>query len=375
MAKYVARRLGLMLVALAGVTLISFLIAHAVPSDPIVSNLGQIASQRPEIVQAFKEKWGLDKPLYVQYLTFLGNLTRGDLGNSINSRRAITKDLKAFLPATIELSTVAVLFALAIGVPLGVVAAIRRESVIDHAGAPPVPHRRLAADLLARHGLPRHLLRDASLDGRPQPAGGPQIASPPLVTGFFTVDSLLAGDYGDVPDAVAHLILPGLVLASSIMGLVTRVTRASMLDVLGQDYVRTARAKGLRERATIARHALRNALIPTVTVLGLAYGGLLSGAVLTETIFAWPGLGRYAFQSAVTNDFPAIMGVTFVIGLMYTMVNFAVDLALRLARPADPVLLVATASAARAVTVADGTLGATGARRCREARAAGSSCS
>jgi len=325
MAKYVARRLGLMLVALAGVTLISFLIAHAVPSDPIVSNLGQIASQRPEIVQACKEKWGLDKPLYVQYLTFLGNLTRGDLGNSINSRRAITKDLKAFLPATIELSTVAVLFALAIGVPLGVVAAIRRESMIDH-----------AARLLSLIGvsLPIFWLATvslvvfyATLHWTVGPSRlGPQIASPPFVTGFYTVDSLLAGDYGTFRDAVALLILPGLVLASSVMGLVTRVTRASMLDVLGQDYVRTARAKGLREGATIARHALRNALIPTVTVLGLAYGGLLSGAVMTETIFAWPGLGRYAFQSAVTNDFPAIMGVTFVIGLMYTMVNFAVDL-------------------------------------------------
>jgi peptide/nickel transport system permease protein len=150
--------------------------------------------------------------------------------------------------------------------------------------------------------------------------------SPPFVTGFFTIDSLLARDYRTFRDAVAHLVLPGFVLASSVMGLVTRVTRASMLDVLSQDYVRTARAKGLREGATIARHALRNALIPTVTVLGLAYGGLLSGAVMTETIFAWPGLGRYAFQAAVTNDFPAIMGVTFVIGLMYTLVNFAVDL-------------------------------------------------
>jgi peptide/nickel transport system permease protein len=309
MAKYVARRLGLMVVAVVGVTLISFLISHAVPADPIVSNLGQQASERPEIVQAFKEKWGLDKPLYVQYLTFLRNLTRGELGNSINTRRAITKDLKAFLPATIELSTVAVLFSL----------------VIDH-----------VARLLSLIGvsLPIFWLATvslvifyATLHWTVGPSRlGPQIDSPPFVTGFFTVDSLLAGDYRTFRDAVAHLILPGLVLASSVMGLVTRVTRASMLDVLSQDYVRTARAKGLRETATIARHALRNALIPTVTVLGLAYGGLLSGAVMTETIFAWPGLGRYAFQSAVTNDFPAIMGVTFVIGLMYTLVNLAVDL-------------------------------------------------
>ena len=325
MGKYVARRVVLMAVAIVGVTLISFLISHLVPADPIVSNLGQVASQRPEIVKAFKERWGLDKPLYVQYLTFLGHLSRGELGNSINTRRAITKDLKAFLPATIELSTFAVLLSLVIGVPLGVAAAVWRETVIDHVA-------RLVS--LIGVSIPTFwfatvslVLFYATLHWTVGPSRlGPQIAPPPAVTGFFTVDSLLARDYGTFRDALAHLILPGFVLASSVMGLVTRVTRASMLDVLSQDYVRTARAKGLRETATIARHALRNALIPTVTVLGLAYGGLLSGAVMTETIFAWPGLGRYAFQSAVTNDFPAIMGVTFVIGLMYTIVNFAVDL-------------------------------------------------
>jgi peptide/nickel transport system permease protein len=155
---------------------------------------------------------------------------------------------------------------------------------------------------------------------------GPQVERPDTVTGLFTVDSLLDGDFETFKDAVSHLILPGLVLASSIMGIITRITRSSMLEVLSQDYTRTARAKGLREAVVVARHALRNALIPTVTVLGLAYGGLLSGAVMTETIFAWPGLGRYAFQSVRTNDFPAIMGVTFVIGIVYVVVNLFVDL-------------------------------------------------
>jgi peptide/nickel transport system permease protein len=325
MGKYVARRVALMAVAIVGVTLISFLISHLVPADPIVSNLGQVASQRPEIVKAFKERWGLDKPLHVQYLTFLGHLSRGELGNSINTRRAITKDLKAFLPATIELSTFAVVLSLVIGVPLGVAAAVWRETVIDHVA-------RLVS--LIGVSIPTFwfatvslVLFYATLHWTVGPSRlGPQIEPPPFVTGFFTVDSLLAWNLSTFRDVVSHLILPGFVLASSVMGLVTRVTRASMLDVLSQDYVRTARAKGLQEAATIARHALRNALIPTVTVLGLAYGGLLSGAVMTETIFAWPGLGRYAFQSAISNDFPAIMGVTFVIGLMYTVVNFAVDL-------------------------------------------------
>lgn len=325
MAQYVTRRLGLLVVSVLGVTLISFLIAHAVPADPIVSNLGQQASQRPEIVQAFKEKWGLDRPLHVQYLVFVGKLLQGDLGTSINTRRAITKDLAQFLPATIELATVAVLFALAVGVPLGIVAAIRRDGPVDHLA-------RLVS--LIGVSIPIFWLATVSLvlfyatlhwtvgPGRL----GPQIDSPPRLTGFFTIDAAVAGDWITFRSAVSHLILPGLVLASSVMGLVTRVTRSSMLDALSQDYLRTARAKGLPESRIIARHALRNALIPTVTVLGLAYGGLLSGAVMTETIFAWPGLGRHAFQSAVTNDFPAIMGVTFVIGVMYTLVNLVVDL-------------------------------------------------
>lgn len=325
MGRYIARRLGLMVVAALGVTLISFVVSHAVPADPIVSNLGQIASQRPEIVQAFREKWGLDKPLYQQYLTFVGNLARGDFGTSINTRRAVTKDLAQFMPATIELATAAVLFALLLGLPLGIFAAIRRDGPIDHLA-------RLVS--LIGVSIPIFWLATVSLvlfyatlhwtvgPGRL----GPQIERPVYVTGLYTVDSLIAGDLETFRDAASHLVLPGLVLASSVMGIVTRVTRSSMLEVLSQDYTRTARAKGLREARVVARHALRNALIPTVTVLGLAYGGLLSGAVMTETIFAWPGLGRYAFQAVITNDFPAIMGVTFVIGIMYVIVNLVVDL-------------------------------------------------
>jgi peptide/nickel transport system permease protein len=325
MGQYVARRLGLMVVAAVGVTLISFVISHAVPSDPIVSNLGQQASQRPEIVQAFKEKWGLDRPLYLQYLAFLRNLLHGDLGTSINTRRAITKDLAHFLPATIELGTTAVLFALAIGLPLGVFAAVRKDGVVDHvARAVSLVGVSVPIFWLATVSL---VLFYATLHWTVGPSRlGPQIDSPPRLTGFYTIDAAVVGDWATFRSAGSHLILPGLVLASSVMGLVTRVTRSSMLDALSQDYLRTARSKGLPEARIVARHALRNALIPTVTVLGLAYGGLLSGAVMTETIFAWPGLGRYAFQAAITNDFPAIMGVTFVIGVMYTVVNLVVDL-------------------------------------------------
>jgi peptide/nickel transport system permease protein len=314
-----------MVVAALGVTLISFIVAHSVPTDPIVSNLGQIASQRPEIVKAFREKWGLDRPLHEQYFTFVGNLLRGEFGISINTRRAITKDLALFLPATVELATAAVVFALLLGLPLGIFAAVRRDGPIDHlARMVSLIGVSIPIFWLATVSL---VLFYATLHWTVGPGRlGPQVERPDYVTGLFTVDSLLDGDFETFQDAVSHLILPGLVLASSIMGLITRITRSSMLEVLSQDYTRTARAKGLRESVVVARHALRNALIPTVTVLGLAYGGLLSGAVMTETIFAWPGLGRYAFQSVRTNDFPAIMGVTFVIGIVYVVVNLFVDL-------------------------------------------------
>ena len=314
-----------MVVAALGVTLISFIVAHSVPTDPIVSNLGQIASQRPEIVKAFREKWGLDRPLHEQYFTFVRNLARGEFGTSINTRRAITKDLALFLPATVELATAAVVFALLLGLPLGIFAAVRRDGPIDHlARMVSLIGVSIPIFWLATVSL---VLFYATLHWTVGPGRlGPQLERPDYVTGLFTVDSLLDGDFETFQDAVSHLILPGLVLASSIMGLITRITRSSMLEVLSQDYTRTARAKGLRESVVVARHALRNALIPTVTVLGLAYGGLLSGAVMTETIFAWPGLGRYAFQSVRTNDFPAIMGVTFVIGIVYVVVNLFVDL-------------------------------------------------
>ena len=325
MGSYLLRRLLLMGVAAIGVTLISFVISHAVPSDPVVANLGQQASQRPEIVAAYRARWGLDQPLYVQYFSFVGNLAHGELGTSLNTRRPISQDVKQFLPATLELSTVAILFALVLGLPLGILSAIYRDGPIDHFArlvslvGVSIPIFWLAAVSLV---IFYAALQIAVGPGRL----GPQIDAPPAVTGLYTVDSLLAGNFATFRSAVEHLMLPGLVLGSSVMGLITRVTRSSLLEVLGQDYVRTARAKGLVEHTVVLRHALRNALIPTVTVLGLAYGSLLSGAVMTETIFAWPGLGRYAYQSAVSNDFPSIMGVTFVIALMYIFVNLVVDM-------------------------------------------------
>src|SRR5438309_2419540 len=228
-----------MVVAALGVTLISFVISHAVPADPIVANLGQQASQRPEIVAAFKQRWGLDRPQNDHYYTVVGNLVPGDLGTSITTRRPIMTDVSQFLPATIELSTVAILFALVVGLPLGTFAALHRDGPIDHVA-------RLVS--LVGVSIPIFWLATVSLvifyaalqiavgPGRL----GPQIQPPPPRTGFLTVDSLLAGDLATFHSAVDHLMLPGIVLGSSVMGLITRVTRSSMLEVLGQDYVRTA---------------------------------------------------------------------------------------------------------------------------------------
>jgi peptide/nickel transport system permease protein len=332
MASYITRRLLLMAVAAVGVTLISFVISHAVPSDPVVANLGQQASQRPEIVAAYKARWGLDKPLHEQYLAFLGNLAHGDLGTSLTTRHAISADIAQFLPATVELSLMAILIALVVGLPLGIFSALYRDGPIDHLArlvslvGVSIPIFWLAAVSLV---IFYATLQIAVGPGRL----GPGMTGPPPATGLYTLDALLAGDTATFRSALEHLVLPGLVLGSSVMGLITRVTRSSLLEVLGQDYVRTARAKGLVEHTVVIRHALRNALIPTVTVLGLAFGSLLSGAVMTETIFAWPGIGRYAYQAAVSNDFPSIMGVTFVIALMYILVNLAVDLTYALLDP------------------------------------------
>jgi peptide/nickel transport system permease protein len=321
---YILRRLIFMIPLLFGITLISFVLAHAVPADPLTANLGQRAMSDPTIVAAFKAEWGLDQPLTVQYITYLRNLLSGNLGKSIRSKRPILDDLKSYLPATIELATTATVIGVALGLVLGVISAVLRDSPFDFMArfvslvgiSAPVFWLALVSLLLfyvQLHWVPGLGRLDTGLD------------APPVVTGFFTVDSLLAGNWEALSNALGHLILPSFVLGSYSMGLITRITRAAMLEALTQDYIRTARSKGLRERAVLLRHALANALIPVVTVIGLSYGTLLSGAVLTETIFAWPGIGRYAYQASSTLDFPAIMGVSLLIAFIFTVINLIVD--------------------------------------------------
>jgi peptide/nickel transport system permease protein len=329
---FLLRRLLLTIPLILGMTLLSFVVSHFVPADPLVANLSQRAMSDPAIVAAFKAEWGLDEPLPVQYFTYVRNLLTGNLGKSIRSRRPVIEDLRQFLPATVELATFATLLGLALGLTLGTLAAVRRNSIFDFAArfisligiSAPIFWLALLGLLIFYVGL-RVVPGLGRLDS--------SITAPPTVTGLLTVDSVLAGNWLAFNNAVGHLLLPGAILSTYSLGLITRITRSSMLEALSQDYVRTARSKGLRTPAINYRHALRNALIPVLTVVGLSYGGLLSGAVLTETIFAWPGIGRYAYRASTTLDFPAIMGVAMLIAVIFAIVNLVVDVLYYLVDP------------------------------------------
>jgi peptide/nickel transport system permease protein len=330
--RFILRRVIITIPILVGITLIAFLIAHVVPADPITANLGQHAISDPDIVAAFRAEWGLDQPLPAQYAVYVRNLLQGNLGNSIHSRRPVADDLREYLPATMELATSATLVGVSLGLILGVLSAVWRGSIFDGLArfvsliGVSAPIFWLALISLAIFYVSWHIV-----PGPGRLSTG--IEPPPAITGFFTIDSLLTGHWEALRNAASHLILPSLILASFSMGSITRVTRAAMIETLAQDYVRTARSKGLRERSVRFRHAFRNALIPVMTVIGLSYGNLLSGAVLTETIFAWPGLGRYAFISSTSLDFPSIMGVSLVIALIFIVINLVVDVLYYLVDP------------------------------------------
>jgi len=321
---FTVRRLLLLIPVLVGITLVAFVVSHAVPADPVISNLGQRAQDDPSIVGRYRHQWGLDQPLPVQYGIYVRNLLHGDLGVSITTRQPVTTDLRQYFPATLELSTAATLFSLIIGIPLGVLAAVRRNRPADHISrvisligiSTPVFWLGLLALILFYYHL-------GWFPGSGQIDVG--IPTPHAITGMLVVDSLIGGDWKALGNSLWHLVLPTVVLGSYTLGIVTRMTRGSMLEVLTQDYIRTARAKGLRAGTVVFRHGLRNAIMPTLTLVGLAYGSLLSGAVLTETIFSWPGIGRYATTTAGTLDFPAIMGVALLTAFLFVILNLIVD--------------------------------------------------
>lgn len=321
---YLARRAALAVVALFGVVLVAFLVAHMVPADPLAVVLSDQATKDPSIRAAYVKRWGLDRSLPEQFFAYLANVFRGDLGESFTTRRPVVRDLKQFIPGTIELALTALMVSLAFGVPLGLWAAVRHNRAADHAA------RAIslvgAASPIFWTGLVALYVFYYLLEWTPGPGRlDTHLSLPPVVTGFLLVDSLLAGKPDVFTSALRHLVLPALVLGWFIMGIVARTTRAALLEVLAADYVRTARAKGLSEGLVVGLHALRNAMIPIVTVTGLNFASLLSGAVLTETVFAWPGIGRYAVTASTRLDYPAILGVTMLSAVVYITVNLMVD--------------------------------------------------
>lgn len=322
---YLGRRFALAVVALFGVVLVAFLVAHMVPADPLATVLSDQATKDPSIRAAYMKRWGLDRSLPEQFIVYLTNVFRGDLGESFTTRRPVLRDLAQFLPATIELALAALTVSVVFGVPLGVWAAVRHNRAADHVA------RAIslggAASPIFWTGLIALYVFYYTLEWAPGPGRiDTHLAYPPVVSGFLLVDSLLSGQAEVFLSALSHIVLPAFVLGWFIMGLIARTTRSALLEVLAADYVRTARAKGLREPLVIGLHALRNALIPVLTVIGLAFASLLSGAVLTETVFAWPGIGRYAVTASTRLDYPAILGVTMVTAVIYITVNFIVDI-------------------------------------------------
>jgi peptide/nickel transport system permease protein len=324
MLKYLIRRLLFLAILLIGVSMAVFFIVRLVPANPAVAYLGPQAAGSPAIVAAFEARWGLDKPLPVQYFIYLTSLLRGDLGTSIRTGQPVLRDLAVCFPPTIELAVVSILIAAVLGVAFGVISATRPNTLADQVlrgisvSGVSVPSFWLGLVFLY---VFYHLLHWLPGPGRISPqlnfSGGP--------TRFMLIDALLAGNGAAFADALRHLILPGLVLGMFSMGLITRTTRSSLMDVMSMDFIRTARSKGLSRAAVVSGHAMINAASPVITVVGMGFCNLLGGVILVEKIFNWPGVGQYAYLSATGLDFPAITGVALLIAAVYAGINLVID--------------------------------------------------
>jgi peptide/nickel transport system permease protein len=307
---------------LLGVSIVVFFMVRAIPGDPAQIMLGQQATQAQ--VQQVRENMGLDKPIFVQYGLFLKDALRGDLGDSIVTGRPVTTELMVRLPATFELTAFAMLLAVLVGVPVGVIAAVKQYSVLDKTTSVlaltgiSMPIFWLAMILVVIFGVNWELL---PFPGRLDPTTGIT-----AITGLVLVDSLLTLNFAGFWDGLLHLIMPALALGTIPMAVVMRMTRSSMLEVMGEDYVRTARAKGVVPWRVVFKHALRNAMLPTITVIGLQVGLLMGGAIITETIFSWPGIGLYAYDSISSRDYASIQGVVLYGALLFVLVNLVVDI-------------------------------------------------
>lgn len=323
--KFIIKRIFYLLILLLGVATIVFVLTRLVPTDLVAANLSQRNLNNEEMVNAFRAKWGLDKPVWQQYLIYLKGLLQLDFGTSIRTGKPVLSELKRCFPATLELSIFAIIFASVVGILFGVISALKRNSVIDQivrgvsvAGVS-VPTFWLALLLLY---LFYYKLGIAPGTGRISSYFKP----PETVTGLYVIDALIEGNIYKAIDCLGHLVLPGIVLGSFTMGLITRTTRSNLLEVMSTDYIRTAKAKGMARVRLILHHAMGNALIPVLTVIGLGLGNLLGGTVLVETIFTWPGVGQFAYESVLKLDSPGIIGVAILIAFNYGVINTLIDI-------------------------------------------------
>ena len=319
---YLARRLVFMIFVIWGVSTITFISIYIVPRNPAYSMGGSWIT--PDQLEKFRSDWGFDRPLHEQYLGFFNRLLHGDLGISVRTRRSLNLELVDRYPATLELATISIISVILIGIPLGVISATKRNKPIDHFArifsliGVSVPN--------FYSGLMYLIIFYVGLGWVSPGRLSPGLDPPLHITGMYTLDSLLAGNFKLFQDAFVHLIGPAFILSYWGVGIITRLTRSSMLDVLNKDYIRAARTKGVKERDVIYKHALKNALIPTITVVGLIFGAILAGAIIVESIFAWNGIGYFIWYSIYGMDLPAVMGMTLVITLIYTVINLFVDL-------------------------------------------------
>lgn len=338
MARYILRRLISVIPTLIGVTFVIFMFQRLIPGDPAVAMLGEHAAK--ENVERIREQLGLNRPIFLdrdslaagdlkaffdsQYIRYLGRLMRLDLGDSIHRRVPVAETLKQRFPATVELALLSMLIAIAVGIPVGIISAARRNSLID--GVSMMGSLVGVSMPIFWLGLMEIMLFAVILGWLPtgsRLSTGIQIKS---ITGLFLVDSLLTGNIPGFIDALKHIIMPAIALATIPMAIIARMTRSSMLDVMQEDYIRTATAKGLAERVVLFRHALKNAFLPVITIIGIQAGTLMAGAVLTETIFSWPGIGKWVYDAILGRDYPIVQGGTLLIALIFVFFNLLVDI-------------------------------------------------
>lgn len=330
MLSFIARRLGLLIPTFFGITLLTFALIRLIPGDPVEVMMGERRLD-PELHAQAMERLGLNKPLPVQYLNYIGQLAQGDLGESLRSRVSVWSEFTTLFPATLELAFAALLFAGVTGLLAGVIAALKRGSLFDHG---------VMGISLAGYSMPIFwwgliliMFFSVSLGWTPVSGRNDVLFDVEPVTGFMLIDTLLSDEPGAFKDALMHLILPAIVLGTIPLAVIARMTRSSMLEVLREEYIRTARAKGLSPARVVFIHGLRNALIPVLTVVGLQVGALLAGAVLTETIFSWPGIGKWLIEAIRARDYPVVQNGILLIACLMILVNFVVDILYGLANP------------------------------------------